>query len=270
MHARKWLPMTLLALVSPFGQQAATQVPTKANTEQPARQIYELRTYVLNANGDHALIDNYLEMALIPALQRLGAGPVGVFTELPPARKPKTPRPPMMHVLITYPSLLTWYSQDRALDKDRAYQSAAESYLSAPKAKPAYARMKTRILKAFSGWPQIVVGDTSAQRIFEMRTYDSHSEQKHALKVEMFNRHEFKVFNNVGFKSVFYGQALAGENLPSLTYMLRYKDMAENKALWSKFRSDPGWLELKGKKRYRATVSGIESVLLKPTAYSQL
>ena len=114
------------------------------------------------------------------------------------------------------------------------------------------------------------MGDTSAERIFELRTYDSYSESKHQLKVEMFNKHELEVFNDVGFASVFYGQTLCGDNIPSLTYMLSFKDMEEKAALWKKFMTSPGWDKLKRVERYRDTVSGIESLLLKPTGYSQL
>ena len=52
--------------------------------------------------------------------------------------------------------------------------------------------------------------------------------------------------------------------------MLRYQDAAEQAALWNKFRTDPLWLKLKGNTRYKNTVSGVESIMLKPTNYSQL
>lgn len=266
MPARQRLAAALLAAAFPMMLPAGAQNAAK----KPAREIYELRTYVLDAAGDHALIGTYLEKALIPALRRLGAGPVGVFTELPPAKPPKIPRPPMLHVLIPYPELATWLSQGRKLRADEAYQEAAKPYLDTPKTKPAYVRIKTRLLRAFAGWPKVHAGDTASDRIFEMRTYDSYSETKHALKVEMFNKHELNIFANVGFHRVFYGQALAGEDLPSLTYMLRFRNMDEHDVLWNKFRTDPAWLELKARKRYAATVSRIESVFLAPTAYSEI
>ena len=165
MHTRRWLAAMTLATAFLSGQPAGAQDPAKPKpqSKRPARQIYELRTYVLNAHDDHALIDEYLANALIPALHRLGAGPVGVFIELPPTQNPKTqqaktPRPPMMHVLVTYPKFSTWLSQERKLNKDKAYKEAAKPYLNAPKQRPAYVRIKTRVLRAFRGWPQIKHG----------------------------------------------------------------------------------------------------------------
>ena len=269
MRKLRWsLPILAAILCS---QAPSPQDPAKpAKPKKPTRQFYELRTYVLGEDGDHSLIDAYLSKALIPALGRLGAGPVGVFTEAGTPKPLKKPRPPMMHVLITYPRPGVWLSSEAKLSRDQAYKDAAKPYLRTPKNKPAYARIKSRVFRAFAAFPQIKVGDTSSDRVFEMRTYDSYSEAKHKLKVEMFNRHELGVFDNVGFRSVWYGQALAGENLPSLTYMLRYRDLEERTQQWQKFRADPGWLELKGRKRYANTVSAIESVYLKPTSYSQL
>lgn len=249
--------------------------PVQAEATE-AREVYEWRTYMLNGADDYQLIDDYLSKALIPALGRIGAGPVGVFKEVPSTRKPKknkapaAPREPMLHVLITYPSLAVWDGQKDALAHDKAYQSAARAYLEVAKEDAAYKRIKTRLFKAFTGWPKINVGDANAERLFEMRTYSSYSENKHILKVEMFNKYEFEVFNQVGFNSVFYGQAIAGENIPSLTYMLRYKDAADQDALWKKFRTEPLWIKLKGNTRYKNTVSKNESIMLKPTAYSQL
>ncbi len=273
MLVRECFSLITLVLISALAPPALAQDTGDAKAakrKKSTRQIYELRTYVLNEGGDHAVIDAYLEKALIPALGRIGIGPVGVFTELPPAGDVKVERPPMLHVLITYPRMNAWLAQERKLGKDKEYQVAAKAYLNAPKSNPAYARIKTRVFRSFAGWPQVAVGDTSSERIFEMRTYDSHSEHKAKLKVEMFNKAELDVFRNVGFDSVWYGQALAGEDLPSLTYMLRYKDKAERAAQWKKFFEDPGWLVLKGKKRYKNTVSAIEAVFLKPTAYSQI
>src|ERR1700677_4526555 len=45
-----------------------------------AREYYELRTYTLK-EGKQPLLHDYLSKAFIPALGRLGIGPVGVFTE---------------------------------------------------------------------------------------------------------------------------------------------------------------------------------------------
>src|ERR1017187_1339041 len=63
------------------------------------REFYELRVYRLKAGASHELLDAYIEKAAIPALNRLGVKPVGVFTEIDPKDGPA------LYVLRTYPSL---------------------------------------------------------------------------------------------------------------------------------------------------------------------
>ena len=45
------------------------------------RQYYELRVYSTQNEDQRALIDNYWQKAAIPAYNRAGIQPIGVFTE---------------------------------------------------------------------------------------------------------------------------------------------------------------------------------------------
>ncbi len=110
----------------------------------------------------------------------------------------------------------------------------------------------------------------TGERIFELRIYESHNELKARLKIEMFNQAELAIFEKVGLDHVFFGQTLVGANLPNLTYMLGYRDMAEHDQAWKAFLEHPDWLALKDQERYRDTVSKIVNRFLKPTDYSQI
>src|SRR5271168_1294400 len=72
-----------------------------AETAAPVagRDYIELRAYRLKAGASHALLDAYLEKALIPALNARGISAVGVFTE------PEAKDGPAVWVLIPYASL---------------------------------------------------------------------------------------------------------------------------------------------------------------------
>lgn len=242
---------------------AAALAGHAADKPKPApRDIYEFRAYTLNEGGDASLIHDYLKNALIPALERQGAGPVGVFEELEASEEPK------LYVFIAYPTLNAWSSSSIKLNKDKAYQKAGKAYLDTPRENRAYQSIETNVLRAFSGFPHLTKTNTSKNRIFEYRTYISHSEQKHKLKVEMFNKGEIDVFNNIGFTSIFYAQNIAGPNLPSLSYMTMFKDTDEQAMYWGKFKTDPGWAKLKVIERYKGTVSSSIKRILKPTDYS--
>ena len=82
---------------------------------------------------------------------------------------------------------------------------------------------------AFEGWPKLTVPPVTAThggRVFELRTYESPTDQDHRRKVEMFHSGEFDVFQEAGFWQVFYGDTLIGPRLPNLTYMLGYPSVA--------------------------------------------
>jgi hypothetical protein len=64
---------------------------------------------------------------------------------------------------------------------------------------------------AFEGWPKLVVPPVTAQhgkRVFQLRTYESPSNQDHVRKVEMFHNGEFEIFARAGFWQVFFGDTL--------------------------------------------------------------
>ena len=126
---------------------------------------------------------------------------------------------------------------------------------------------------AFAGMPKLELPPYSREkkgRMFEIRTYESHSEEKALKKVEMFNSGEIDVMREVGLGPVFYGQVLVGANLPHLTYMLSGEDTEAHKKHWGAFGKHPIWNKLKNDAQYADTVSKIANQFLVPTAYSQV
>ena len=81
---------------------------------------------------------------------------------------------------------------------------------------------------------------------------------------------ELALFRRVGLQVVFMGRDVAGAGLPSLTYMLVFADAAAREKAWAAFRDHPEWVKMRDDPRYADTVSRIDSVLLRPTEYSQL
>ena len=106
--------------------------------------------------------------------------------------------------------------------------------------------------------------------MFEIRTYESHSEIKALKKVEMFNSGEIETMREVGLGPIFYGQTLIGANLPHLTYMLSAEDQQAHNKHWEAFGKHPVWNKLKNDPQYADTVSKINNRFLVPTAYSQI
>jgi len=231
------------------------------------RDYYELRAYRLKAGANHDRLDTYLEKAAIPAWNRLGIKTVGVFTEIEPKDGPA------VWVLIPHPSLESFSTAWSRLHADSDYQKAGANYLQTAKTDPAFDRIDSWLLLAFSGMPRLEVPALTRekkQRVFEMRTYESYSELKALKKVQMFNSGEIEVMKEVNLSPVFYGQALIGRDLPHLTYMLCGENKDLHKKHFGDFGKHPTWDKLKNDPEYADTVSKIISRFLEPVSYSQI
>jgi hypothetical protein len=237
----------------------------------PAREYYELRRYLLRRGPQQQLVDDYWRTAAIPAMQRAGLGPIGVFNVM------IGPESPTLYVLITHRTLDGIAALSDTLAADAEYQRAAAAYLSSPAANPAFVRVETSLMRSLAGQPQLALpfggGDAGRRaRIFELRTYESHSEQAARKKIEMFNTGEMAIFRKAGLQPVFFGETLIGSLMPNLTYMLVYEDMAAHDREWAAFSADPAWRTLSTTPGFTdpEIVENITNLYLRPAAYSQI
>ena len=238
-------------------------------TDRPAREFYELRLYHLRRGPKQKLFDDYVRDAAIPAMKRAGIGPIGVFNVMISSDNPK------VYVLIPYKSLDVFATIRDRLRNEAEYQKAGAEFLSPPATDPAYVRVESSLMVAFAGMPKLEVPAALAEkkpRIFELRTYESHSQKANRKKVEMFNTAEIAIFRHTGLVPVFFGETLIGTRLPNLTYMLVHESLASRDANWGKFPEDPEWKKLSTSPGYgnEEIVSNISSILLQPTASSQI
>jgi hypothetical protein len=268
MRRRQFLKTSVAAsALSGLGAAQAALAAQPLGAAVSPREFYELRVYRLKPGAKHELLDGYLENAAIPALNRLGAKPVGVFVE-----KADTAEPARF-MLVPYASMDAFARIAVALSADAEHQKAAAEYLSAPKTSPAFDRIDSWLLLAFAGMPRLELAPYCRERkprLFELRTYESHSESKALKKVEMFNSGEIDLMRQVGLAPVFYGQALTGAKLPHLSYMTSAENEEAHKRHWDAFGKHPTWEKMKNDPQYADTVSRITKWILVPTSYSQI
>jgi hypothetical protein len=251
---------------------SALSMSAVASAETPAfgtREHYLLRRYQLQSGPQTKLTESYFTDALIPALTRLGLGPVGAF------RLEIGPETPAFYLLVPGSQLEVLATLDLKLAGDEGFLKAADAYWSATAIAPAYQRIESWLLQSFAGWPKVTPpasAATKGKRIFQLRTYESPSEGDHVRKVEMFHSGEFDIFLKSGFHPVFFGDGLIGSHMPSLTYMLSFADTTELEACWDKFRADADWKKLSTSPRYAADqlVNNITNLTLSPLACSQI
>jgi hypothetical protein len=227
------------------------------------KELYEWREYEIRFGSSQATLHEYLEKSLIPALNKFGVKTVGVFKEIG-----KT-EPAKVYVLIAYPSFEEYLSINTNVKKDDTFLKSSENWNKVPAEKPVYNRVNTSLLVAFDGLPALKV-PAKESRIFELRTYEGYSEDAVARKVKMFNEEEFPIFYRTKLNPVFFGEAIAGPDLPCLTYMITFKNMEERDKNWAAFGADADWKKISSDPKYANTVSNIRRVFLEPLPYSQV
>lgn len=238
------------------------------------RELYVLNRFRFATAAKRDAYAAFLQQA-VPAFERAGVGPVGVFRLLQqdnPKLQELTGDPNEIWLLLPHRSVESVVSFTERLASDAAWNATeAREVVMAPKSEPAYERFESSLLQAFTGMPTLEIPSRSPSRVVQLRIYESHSIERHIKKVAMFNEGgEIDIFRKVGLLPVFFGAAIVGSALPNLTYMLQADDLQSLEAAWDRFRADPDWKTLSKDPQYADTVSKITSLILRPLPASQI
>ena len=235
-----------------------------AQETKGVRDYYELRRYQVDTEEQKQGLATFLADAAIPALNRLGINPVGVF-------QPREELGPV-YVLLCHPTLESVATVVQRLGEDEEFLRKGAAFLDAPATAPAYARVESMLMRAFAGMPKIERPTDVPGRVFQLRTYESPSVKTGQKKIEMFDTAEIDIFRATGLTPVFFGETLVGDKMPNLTYMLGFESAEEQDAAWARFREDPDWKVLSAKPEYanERILCGITNLLLAPVACSQI
>ena len=177
-------------------------------------------------------------------------------------------------VLIPYRSFDDFETLTDKLAKDKQYASDGKDYIDAVFDNPPYVRIETTILKAFSEMPVSAIPELHSpvtERVYELRSYEGHTEKIYRNKVQMFNAgDEVGLFKRLGFNAVFYGEVLAGSTMPNLMYMTTFENKASRDEHWKTFGQDPQWKKLSSMPEYQHNVSKNVTLFFRPTSYSDI
>ncbi len=251
--------------ISSTASLAAMTGTTPAADGSSEREYYDLKQYSIETADQKKKMDAFLKEAAIPALNRLGMKPVGVFY-------PAEGLSPI-YLLLRHPSPESVCTLNARLAEDSEFLSAGAEFIDAPASAPAFKRMENSLMIAFRGMPQMETPAQGPARVFQLRTYESPSVKTNLKKIEMFNdAGEIKLFREVGLTPVFFGQTIVGTKMPNLTYMLGFKNMDEQKAAWKRFGAHPDWKRLSAMPEYadKNILCGITNLSLVPAEYSQV
>ncbi|HTT63495.1 MAG TPA: NIPSNAP family protein [Bryobacteraceae bacterium] len=226
----------------------------------------ELRYYYMRNGRQTQRTADFLNKYFLPAAARLKIGPLGFFGAVIAQHSP------FVLALISYPSAAAFADSMERLAADKEFQRGFDEYNSMTEL--SYIRMENSLLRAFDCMPSVALppAGQNSPRIFELRTYESNNVRAAQRKVRMFNEGEAAIFKRLGMAPVFFGETLAGRNLPNLTYMLSFESMASRDKLWGAFGADPEWQKLRAQPGYADAdiVSNISNAILRPLDFSPI
>jgi hypothetical protein len=246
----------------------AISMSMSADGADAKRSIIELtRLQMRNTQDGMAQRTNdFLSKSYVPAIQKAGGGPVGAFGSMIAEGSPFT-------LLVTqFPDAAAWEAVGRKLREDKGLAKASEAYYGGPLQ---FVRAETTLLRGFGTMPAIEVPPARAEkktRIFELRTYESNNPRTLARKIRMFDEGEIALFRKLNMIPVFFGETIAGRNMPNLTYMLAYDDLAARDKAWSTFVAHPEWEKMKSQPGVSDAeiVSNISNSILRPLPFSSI
>jgi hypothetical protein len=231
---------------------SSTLAALAQNSNKAYGDYYQVSIYHTASKAQADSLSQYLESAYLPQLHKAGFSKVGIF--MPLANDTSADK----RIVVWIPLKALNDLQKISLNNDC----------------PKYKRLENIILTAFEKAPHYklpALNGTSADHIYELRSYEGPTEERYLQKIKMFNvGDEIGLFARLNFNAVFYAHVLAGSRMPNLMYMTSFDSQATHDAHWKAFGEDAYWKKLSALPEYQNTVSKADIILMHPTAYSDL
>jgi hypothetical protein len=246
------------------GAAGAAGLPAAA-AETARNAIFDLRWFRMRNGSQVSRTSAFLGKHFVPAARRAGMGQMGFFNAV------IADQAPFVMSLTSYPNFQAVLEASDKMASDKEFQNGFDEYNSLSEL--SYIRMETSLFRAFDAMRNLVVPPArKSPRLFELRVYEANNVKASKTKVRMFNEGETKIFQRLGMDPVFFGEALAGGNLPNLTYMLAFDDLADRDKKWNAFRVDPEWEKMRAIPEYADAliVSNISTAILRGLPFSDI
>jgi len=226
--------------------------------------FYVLETFYLQQGAQVPRMHDYFSRLALPALQRVHyTGPV-IFLESLVA-----PHMPQMIAVYGFQSLEDMWSVHTRINQDPEMMKNLEQWDSgdAP-----FEHVSNTLLQAADYSPEIVAPPEPPKtpRLFELRVYHSPTWRQLKALHERFAGPEIQIFHRVGVNPVLYSSTLFGANMPNLTYLIPFENLAAREKAWEAFAADPEWIKVRKEsiEKHGQMSSIIQISLFKATAYS--
>ena len=226
-------------------------------------QVYALDSFKLKSGTQLPRLHEYFQR-LLPAISKIHHGPK-IFLEAIVA-----PHIPQVAAVYGFESVDEMWSVHTKLLENNDLRKSLEALEGGPE--PAFESLDTRLLEATAYSPEIAVSSDASRppRVFELRVYHSPTWRQLKALHERFAGPEIKIFHRVGIHPVLYSSTLIGQDLPNLTYLIPFDDLAAREKAWNAFGADPEWVKVRKESTDRSgqIASTIQISLWKAAAYS--
>ena len=248
---------------------AGISLMSSAQAQPKSPVIIELRYFKLRNTMDsqRAKLTDFLSKTVVPTMQKIGAGPVGLFSSS------IGPDAPFLLLVAQHATIAAFEQCWQKLNTHPDLRDPALSLMQSVVLP--FERMEVQLLRGFSGFPAIEAGaadEKRASRIFELRTYESNTPASLAKKINMFESGEIDLFRKFGLVPVFFGETIVGPKMPNLTYMVSFENLAAREANWRAFATSPEWKKMAATPGWAdgEVVSNISNLILTPVAGSPI
>ena len=224
---------------------------------------YLLETYYLRQSTQLARMHEFMSQGFLPAASRIHTGPK-IFLEGVVAA-----HIPQFVAVLGLGSLEELSTLRARLHQDEAFQKAFAAWENGPE--PPYEHFSHTLLKATDYSPEV---DPSASkdkpRLFELRVYHSPTWKQLAALHQRFNGPEIRIFHRVGVHPLLYTETAIGPNMPNLTYLIPFENLAAREKAWDAFGADAEWMRVRKESidQHGQIASVIQVSLLKAAPYS--
>ena len=157
-----------------------------------------------------------------------------------------------------------------ALEADTALSAATDAWQDGEE--QPYQTLTTNLLRPTDFSPRIAPLDQQPEtpRVFQLRVYHTWTRKGHEGLVSRFREAEVEILARSGGDPILFAEPIAGTDIPNLTWMLAFDDVADFEAFSKAFSTDPGWIELREKsmKEYGRIPNVRRVTLMRATPYS--
>jgi hypothetical protein len=224
--------------------------------------FYFIEHFNLKSGSQLPRLNDFMSQALLPALNKIHSGPK-IYLEALIA-----PSIPHFTVISGFSSLEEMWGVHAKLFGDETIRKGVETLEGGPD--PAFESLDSSVVEAADYSPEIKPDSSGTPRIFELRVYHSPTWKQLGALHERFRGPEIKIFHRSGIHPILYGSTVIGPNVPNLTYMIPFADMAAREKAWAAFGADPDWQKVRKESVEKSgeIVSNIQITFYKSTPYS--